>query len=71
MTTPNTGLLALAVAAASLKGKSASDHLYLRSPSQRGRLILKSLPYRRQGPGRNEPCWCGSGLKFKKCHRGG
>ena len=20
--------------------------------------------------GRNEPCWCGSGLKFKKCHLG-
>jgi hypothetical protein len=19
-------------------------------------------------PGRNKPCWCGSGLKFKKCH---
>jgi hypothetical protein len=19
-------------------------------------------------PGRNEPCWCGSGVKFKKCH---
>lgn len=21
-------------------------------------------------PGRNDPCWCGSGRKFKKCHRG-
>jgi uncharacterized protein YecA (UPF0149 family) len=21
-----------------------------------------------QSPGRNEPCPCGSGLKFKKCH---
>ncbi|MCL4873525.1 SEC-C domain-containing protein [bacterium] len=19
-------------------------------------------------PGRNDPCWCGSGAKFKKCH---
>ena len=19
-------------------------------------------------PGRNEPCWCGSGLKYKRCH---
>ena len=19
-------------------------------------------------PGRNDPCWCGSGKKFKKCH---
>lgn len=22
-------------------------------------------------PGRNDPCWCGSGKKFKKCHGGG
>jgi preprotein translocase subunit SecA len=21
-----------------------------------------------QQVGRNEPCWCGSGKKFKKCH---
>jgi methionyl aminopeptidase len=21
-------------------------------------------------PGANEPCWCGSGTKYKKCHRG-
>jgi uncharacterized protein YecA (UPF0149 family) len=20
-------------------------------------------------PGRNEPCWCGSGRKYKKCHQ--
>ncbi|HPR62789.1 MAG TPA: SEC-C metal-binding domain-containing protein [Thermoanaerobaculia bacterium] len=19
-------------------------------------------------PGRNEPCWCGSGKKYKQCH---
>ena len=27
-------------------------------------------PYRREGRkiGRNEPCWCGSGKKFKHCH---
>jgi HEAT repeat protein len=23
---------------------------------------------RRERPGRNEPCWCGSGVKYKKCH---
>jgi len=23
------------------------------------------------GPGRNDPCWCGSGKKFKKCHGSG
>ncbi|MDE3164408.1 MAG: SEC-C domain-containing protein [Acidobacteriota bacterium] len=27
-------------------------------------------PYVRQEPkiGRNDPCWCGSGKKYKKCH---
>jgi preprotein translocase subunit SecA len=27
-------------------------------------------PFRREGPklGRNDPCWCGSGKKFKQCH---
>jgi uncharacterized protein YecA (UPF0149 family) len=27
-------------------------------------------PYRRAEPkpGRNEPCFCGSGRKYKKCH---
>ncbi len=23
---------------------------------------------RKEKPGRNEPCWCGSGKKYKKCH---
>jgi uncharacterized protein YecA (UPF0149 family) len=21
-----------------------------------------------QEPGRNDPCWCGSGKKYKNCH---
>jgi preprotein translocase subunit SecA len=27
-------------------------------------------PYRREEPkvGRNDPCFCGSGKKYKKCH---
>jgi tetratricopeptide (TPR) repeat protein len=30
---------------------------------------LAQLPARRkERPGRNAPCWCGSGLKYKKCH---
>ena len=30
----------------------------------------KVLPIKNEGPklGRNDLCWCGSGLKFKKCH---
>jgi uncharacterized protein YecA (UPF0149 family) len=34
--------------------------------SGNGRPASASAP--RKLPGRNEPCWCGSGKKFKKCH---
>ena len=29
-----------------------------------------AAPVKREGEkiGRNEPCWCGSGRKFKQCH---
>ncbi len=31
---------------------------------------MAEQPYRRDTPkiGRNDPCFCGSGKKFKKCH---
>ncbi|HYO67323.1 MAG TPA: SEC-C metal-binding domain-containing protein [Archangium sp.] len=33
--------------------------------------MLPPAPARRAPrPGRNEPCWCGSGVKYKKCHLG-
>jgi preprotein translocase subunit SecA len=30
----------------------------------------EKTPVKREGPklGRNDPCWCGSGKKYKKCH---
>ena len=33
----------------------------------------EDLPYVRETPkiGRNDPCWCGSGKKYKKCHLAG
>jgi hypothetical protein len=34
------------------------------------RLEPKSEPTVVIHRGRNEPCWCGSGKKFKKCHAG-
>jgi hypothetical protein len=31
--------------------------------------LLRSLfPARYDAPGRNDPCWCGSGKKYKRCH---
>ena len=35
-------------------------------PAREG--ALKSLPKEGDKIGRNEPCWCGSGRKFKQCH---
>jgi uncharacterized protein YecA (UPF0149 family) len=34
--------------------------------------VQLNTPLRNTGPavGRNEPCWCGSGKKYKKCHLG-
>jgi len=29
--------------------------------------LIASKPQSKK-PGRNEPCWCGSGKKYKKCH---
>lgn len=34
-----------------------------------GKNAPQFLPQEKKGlPGRNDPCWCGSGKKFKKCH---
>jgi hypothetical protein len=33
-------------------------------------LLLAHQPEPRRDLGRNEPCWCGSGRKYKKCHLG-
>jgi hypothetical protein len=32
------------------------------------RMEEKKQPNRVIKRGRNEPCWCGSGMKFKRCH---
>ena len=44
-----------------------------RRPSAAGAARSRPRRRRRSGPdgeklGRNDPCWCGSGKKFKKCH---
>jgi len=33
-------------------------------------LLTRHRPEPRSDVGRNEPCWCGSGRKYKKCHLG-
>lgn len=38
-------------------------------PKPGSRPLIRVVPPTDQGkPGRNEPCWCGSGRKYKHCH---
>lgn len=36
-------------------------------PAQKSNMKLNTAPQKKH-LGRNDPCWCGSGKKFKKCH---
>jgi hypothetical protein len=29
---------------------------------------IRKLPAAENTPGRNDACWCGSGVKYKRCH---
>lgn len=51
----------------SIKMEHASAHNPLTGP---GQAEDEHQPFVRKQPkiGRNEPCWCGSGKKFKQCH---
>lgn len=42
-------------------GTSPDDHLVT--------LLMHFRPAERSDIGRNQPCWCGSGRKYKVCHR--
>jgi preprotein translocase subunit SecA len=55
---------ALAMAAAAGGGEAAADGMEgeLMPPVEQRRVDQS------QQVGRNDPCWCGSGKKFKKCH---
>ena len=38
------------------------------SPLRRSQAGRRSPPSPTRRPGRNDPCWCGSGKKYKHCH---
>ncbi|MEM6961924.1 MAG: SEC-C metal-binding domain-containing protein, partial [Myxococcota bacterium] len=63
---------AAAIAArATVRGSHATDRVEqaTQSPAQ-PQTRQKPDTVRRERPklGRNDPCWCGSGKKYKKCH---
>ncbi len=40
------------------------------APKRSGRRVTGTVRRQRPKIGRNDPCWCGSGKKYKKCHMG-
>jgi uncharacterized protein YecA (UPF0149 family) len=62
------GLVPLSVE--EVEARAATDELDAGSAEVRGRVAAEAT---RQGravpwpPARNEPCWCGSGAKYKRC----
>jgi hypothetical protein len=47
-----------------LRYDSEFDH----AASSPSRTVVATIRHAGPQPGRNEPCWCGSGKKYKKCH---
>ena len=61
------------VAAAEEAAEAEAEQRRLREAAEvaartAARLAALSEFDRRPRPGRNQPCWCGSGEKYKKCH---
>ncbi len=67
-----TGVGALAAAAAAAAGQDGMAAYGEAGNGQAGELALPVVEQRvvdgEHQVGRNDPCWCGSGKKFKKCH---
>jgi preprotein translocase subunit SecA len=61
------GAGALAAAAAGVGGAPNAQYADPEGPSN-GTLAVEQRHVDPDAPGRNDPCWCGSGKKFKKCH---
>ncbi len=54
--------MAAAAGGAAGEGYAEADELALPAPVEQRRVDESDQI------GRNDPCWCGSGKKFKKCH---
>jgi preprotein translocase subunit SecA len=59
------GALAAAAAAA---GASAQEYGEEGEPIEAMPVVEQRVVDEEHQVGRNDPCWCGSGKKFKKCH---
>jgi preprotein translocase subunit SecA len=55
-----------AAGAAAIAAAGAGEEVMAGLPSPAGVQAVHASPHEKIG--RNDPCWCGSGKKFKKCH---
>jgi preprotein translocase subunit SecA len=50
------------------RGQAPFDSAQGRPARVGGDDVIKTVKREEPKIGRNDPCWCGSGKKFKKCH---
>jgi preprotein translocase subunit SecA len=62
------GAIAAAAAAAGPEAASAEDGYAEDGEGQQPVVVQQRTVDAEQQIGRNDPCWCGSGKKYKKCH---
>jgi preprotein translocase subunit SecA len=64
------GALAAAAAAAASEDRQAEEGAVLEGGAQAvaAPVVEQRVVDEDHQLGRNDPCWCGSGKKFKKCH---
>ena len=60
--------IAAAGAGADLMAAELGGGVSTGSPGGGGAVATQRVTSDREKIGRNDPCWCGSGKKFKKCH---
>jgi preprotein translocase subunit SecA len=53
---------------AAITAAGGGDALAIGAPSLAGGAVQTVVASEEEKLGRNDPCWCGSGKKFKKCH---
>jgi preprotein translocase subunit SecA len=54
------------VGAGAIAAAGAAEAVGTAVPSSVGLETVRASPHQKLG--RNDPCWCGSGKKYKKCH---
>jgi preprotein translocase subunit SecA len=62
------GVGALAAAAAAAGPEDAQGYAADGMPAEAMPVVEQRVVDDEHQVGRNDPCWCGSGKKFKKCH---